>query len=475
MLDRLSRQQQETGTHPHDWKVPNLSSRRTRSRSSSDYPLVPSRSIFRDVAIPYSLTSNSTAPPTLGQYPAPGHVAAHLLVLECFDKLKQEVESSSELSASFQARNQRLRGRRQTLKISTWTLYLELAIERFALWITRVESVIRHAAVFNRYGTGSHLHGAFTEHYLPPIDVLLIWYSYLQSPTAYERLIASNEFRLLSQICFPWHIIPTSINQHTLEYNFSHAAGTLWTNLVDIPPDILNCVDLEFERDEVAFMSASAEMLDIALRQSDFIESVAHYKWLRSPSLSSTIQRAMSRYVDQVVYTPHRNIERTQQIPTDPLEAQSLRELHFDLPSQLILNTHRAYHSAWQVFMQLNNLRDEETPPPPPSYDESHQNAALCQSGEKQSRDSAACYCWICERVKDELEMGGEATSMMLTPLRRVSSPEDEKATITSDSSSESEDSTVPLDLTKKQIKTIKADVAMYRHIENLRLKLSAR
>lgn len=474
MLDRLSKRRQEFGVHPHDWDIRSRPSKRVRSRSSNDFPSVPSPTIFKDVAIPYSLIRNSTAPPTFEQYPAPGHVAAHLLLIECFHKLRHDVEASSTFGNDLQARNRESTTGLPPPKIPAWILYLALAIKRFRLWITRIESVIRHSAVFNRYGTGSHLHGAFTENYLPPIDVLFIWYAYLQCPASYERLIASNDFKLLSQICFPWHIITIAVDQNTLEYSFSLAASTLWMNLVGIPPDLKDCIDHDFDDDAVAFMNASTEMLDMALSQSDLIERLCRYQWLRSPSLHGTIRRAMSRYADQIMYISNRDIERTQQIPIESLEARSVEELDLDLPAQLILHTHRAYHSAWQSFAQLNNLKDEDMPPPP-SYDESTQTVNKCEMMKKYSRDSEPCYCWICERIKDESEADAEQTSIVLVPLSQVSSPDDDKRTLDSSSSSDSEDSLPTSDLTRKQIKAIKTDVALFRHIENLRLKKPAK
>lgn len=475
MLDRLSKRRQGSEVHPHDWDIRQSSLKRLRSRSSNDSPSVPSPLIFKDVAIPYSLTGNSTAPPTFEQYPAPGHVAAHLLLVECFHKLKSEVESSPVLDLDLQARNRRLNIRVPPSKSSAWTSYLNLAIQRFRLWITKVESVIRHSAVFNRYGTGSHLHGAFTENYLPPLDVLFVWYSYLQCPASYERLLASNDFKLLSQICFPWHILPTAIDQNTLEYNFPPAAQTLWNNLVDIPLELKDCIHEAFDTESVAFMSAPAELPDITLRQSELIEEFYQYQWLRSPSLRGTIERAISRYTNRIVNVPISDVRNTQQIPMDTLEPRSTQDLGLDLPAQLILHTHRAYHSAWQIFAQLNNLKNDEAVPPP-SYNESNGRAPSYRSTveKKELLDSSACYCWICERIKDESGIY-EETTMVLSPLSQVSSPEDEKRTIGSESSSESEDPFPASDLTQKQIKAIKADVAIFRHVENLRVKRLAK
>lgn len=475
MLDRLSKRRQGSEVHPHEWEIRQSSLKRLRSRSSNDFPSVPSSLIFKDVAIPYSLTSNSTAPPTFEQYPAPGHVAAHLLLVECFHKLRLEVESSPMLDLDLQARNRRFNIKLSPSKSSTWTSYLSLAIQRFRLWITKIESVIRHSAVFNRYGTGSHLHGAFTENYLPPLDVLLIWYSYLQSPASYERLVASNDFKLLSQICFPWHIIPTAIDQDTLDYDITPAARALWNNQIEIPFELEDCMDEDFHNESVAFMSAPGELLDIALRQSELIEEFHQYQWLRSPALRGTIERAMSRYTNRVMHLSTSDAESTQQVPIDRVEPRSTQELDLDLPSQLILHTHRAYHSAWQIFAQLNNLKDEEIPPPP-TYDESNTPAPRYQATEKKDLpDTGSCYCWICERIKDESGFYEDST-MVLSPLSQVSSPDDEKRTISSqESSSDSENSFPALDLTQKQIKAIKADVAVFRHVENLRVKRLAR
>lgn len=482
MLDRLARRSQESEVHPHEWNIRHSSLKRLRSRTSDDFPSIPSPFIFNDVAIPYSLTQRSTAPPTFEQYPAPGHVASHLLLIECFSKLMHDVKAATVLNLKLQGRDNRLGINLSPGKSSTWTSYLRLAIDRFRLWITRIESVIRHSAVFNRYGTGSHLHGAFTENYLPPIDVLFVWYSYLQNPAAYERLIASNDFRLLSQICFPWDVLPTAIDQNTLEYHTTPAARALWLNLVDIPFDLGNCIEQDLDNGNVAFMSAPAELLDLTFRQSELVGKLQSYQWLRSPSLHGTIQRAMSKYSEEMMSCPAIDVENTQQIPMESLEARSIHDLDLGLPEQLILHTHRTYHSAWQIFAQINNLGNDETLPPPP-YDESNMDPTTIDTIHENGHVAPdSCHCWICERIKDETGPSARARGGVTatpngappqTPLSQ-DGERNEKLTLTSSSSSESEDVPLPLvslDLTKKQIRAIKTDVAVFRYTESLRVK----
>ena len=473
MLDRLTKRREESALHPHDWDFREPTSRRSqvrfRSRSSNAFPTVPSPSIFRDVSIPYSLTRTSTAPPTFEQYPAPGHVASHLLLIECFHNFKAQTEQSLSFPESFTSQ---IRSPSQH-DTGTWSSYLLVAIKRFKLWITKIESVIRHSAVFNRYGTGSHLHGAFTENYLPPLDVLFIWYCYLQSPASYERLVASNDFRLLHQICLPWHVFLTVIDQNTLEYTSPPAARTLWKNLVGIPFDIKDCLDLKLESDTSAFTTRDHDILEIALAQTDQIDIFQQHRWLRSPALRGTIERAMSRYAEAVLSCQPRTTQQTQQVPmAGDFETRSTDSLQLDVLSRLVLNTHRAYHGAWTVFAQVYSIRDDDRPPPP-SYNQSQGDFADTASNphSSQALSSEPCYCWICERIQDENE--DRVSSPQMAPLSQVSSPDDidGKYSMKSESSSDTDEIAPHLGLSKEQVKRIKADVRIYRHVEMIREK----
>lgn len=470
MLDTVRNRyrSKETDIHPHSWILPDVSkpSRRLRTRSNNSLPAVPSNSIYRDVAIPYSLTRNSTAPPTFEQYPSPGHVAAHLLLLECVHELRLKLEGRSD---------------DEVVEVdpgSQWITYLQTAIVRFKLWITRIESVLRHSATFNRYGTGSHLHGAFTVNYLPPLDVLIVWYCYLQSPTAYERLIASNEFRLLSQICFPWHTLTRAIDSNTLEYKVSSAAKTLWGNLVNVPFDQANFSSTNADCEGLAFTSGLSELLELVVRQTELMESMCDHQWLRSPALEGTIRRGISRYTAQMNSLQIQSIENTQQIPVNGLDKNNIGSLDLDIVCQLVLNTHRGFHSAWKCFTQRYNL-DDEDPTPPPSYDEAQKLCGFIHSNQdkqvleevSQSPAIENCYCWICERIKDESDAPNPI--QILSPLTQVSSPEevDEKRSIKSDSSDESDETGCGPDLSREQIKNIKRDIKLFRHVEALRQK----
>jgi len=473
MLDRLTKRREGSELHPHDWDFRDPTSRKSkarfRSRSSNVFPTVPSPSIFRDVSIPYSLTHISTAPPTFVQYPAPGHVASHLLLIECFHNFKAQTEQSLDFPEG-SASQVRPLSQHDT---GTWSSYLLVAIKRFKLWITKIEAVIRHSAVFNRYGTGSHLHGAFTENYLPPLDVLFIWYCYLQSPASYERLVASNDFRLLNQICLPWHVFLTVIDHNTLEYTSPPAARTLWRNLVGIPFDINDCFDLKLESDTSAFTTCDLDILEIALAQTDQIDQFQQHRWLRSPALRGTIERAMSRYTEAVLSCRPRMTRQTQQIPMDAnFETRSTDSLQLDVLSRLVLNTHRAYHGAWTAFAQVYSIRDDDRPPPP-SYDQSQGDLADIASDihSRGAPSSETCYCWICERIQDENEE--KLSSPQMTPLSQVSSPDDidAKHSVESEFSSDTDETAPHLGLSKEQIKRIKADIRVYRHVEMVREK----
>lgn len=159
MLNKINplQRRKEARLHPHHWVIPEpeptTRRRRYRSSSSSYDVAAPNPSIFRDVMIPYPLSRHVSILPTVKEYPAAGHVASHLLLIECFDRLRCDVETSSLAHRSSPGSFVSGPGGSDTLQ-SPWFLFLSLAIKRFRLWVARADSIIRHSAVFNKYGTG---------------------------------------------------------------------------------------------------------------------------------------------------------------------------------------------------------------------------------------------------------------------------------------------------------------------------------
>ena len=461
MLDQLRKRRDENQIHPHEWRFREKPKKRYSSQSSHSLPNKPSRSIFRDVAIPYSMRKGCDAPPTIQAYPSLGHMASLLLLIECLEKLRRDTEDSTTLKNSCPH------------DVDIWQFYARLAIKRFKLWISNIESIVRHSAVFNRYGTGSHLHGAFTVNYIPPLDVLLVWFCYLQNSSAYERLLASNDFKLLAQISFPWHVLPTVIDQQTLTFTFSEAAEILWNNCVAVPAQLEECITFDLDRTDLAFTSSDNDLMDMVVQQTNIFQQIHRFHWLRSPAVSGTLQRALKRYVD-VTVVGFQSISQTQQIPIVQEEnSRDIADLGLDLGQLLALQAHKGYHAAWTSFSQAHNLWEADRPPPPAyrrnitrsinSLNDIHMITQTDVSLEK-------CFCWICERVKDEIQESVTVPDLLL--LDPTSSPDimDDKRSMTDSSSSNSEGDNDLL-LSRKQIKQIKSEIELYKHIEANREK----
>lgn len=459
MLNNLKKRSKKNEVHPHEWRLQEKPSKKHRSRSSTDPIVAPSKTVFRDIAIPYSLRKGCDAPPTIQAYPTPGHMASLLLLIECFEKLREDIEHSVMLRSKC------------STNTNIWHFYALKAIKRFKLWITKIESVVRHSAVFNRYGTGSHLHGAFTENYMPPLDVLLIWLCYLQNSSAYARLLASNNYTLLAQISFPWHVLPTVIDQETLHYTFNDAAEALWKNLIEVPSKLEDCIDIDLDKADLAFTSSDQDLLDTVVQQTEIFQEIHRHHWLRSPAASNTLRRALSRYAETVVLESNGS-DRRQQIPTyEEDESRNVSDLKLDAGQKLALQTHKAYHAAWKTFSQVHSLVEEDRPPPPVyrrSITRSLNSMEDIRETTQTNPKLENCFCWICERVKDEME--GENEMVDFTPLIPVSSPDaiDEKRSLSEASSSSSEDENELL-LSRKQIKQIKREVTLYKHLETKR------
>ncbi|KAK5079150.1 hypothetical protein LTS08_003700 [Lithohypha guttulata] len=288
---------------------------------------------------------------------------------------------------------------------------------------------------------------------------------------AYERLISSNNLILLSQICFPWDIVLLAINQDNLQYNFTAAAEALWSKMVGIPADCESCIHLDLTMSGAAFTSTEDEILELVVRQTEMTREIQQNLWLRSPALRGTIQRALVRYAQKVAISQAETIFGTQQIPVVSFdgEARSMNDLELDLVAQLVLSTHRAYHSAWKAFAHIHNIHNSNEVPPP-AY-EKVDTGGLTGKRPDSNTEASMCYCWICERVADEVQDSADNISPLMRTLSLVSSSEemDEKRSTYSDSSSETEEICLHLKLSRRQIKAITVDIGLYRYIEAAR------
>ncbi|KAH7101533.1 hypothetical protein BKA62DRAFT_770548 [Auriculariales sp. MPI-PUGE-AT-0066] len=120
-------------------------------------------------------------------------VKAHLLVLGAFNKLKLRVTHANAANGGLEAQD-------------AWTVFLCRAVHRFQLWIESVQELPQAG-------------------YLPPLDVLMVWHSYMLNPFIYEE----DSKRMIPRLAeleyakrpptFPSGLVARSLNLETLELN----------------------------------------------------------------------------------------------------------------------------------------------------------------------------------------------------------------------------------------------------------------
>lgn len=489
LFPRLDKQR-SGDLEPHDW---DLSSREhvRKFAISSKYPktVIPDRAIFSDAIVP-ALKSAEYGIQT--RYPNPGHVAAHLGLIECFREFQKNVFTSEQLeildlpSYPGTIGNDGATAPTEDATASTsntqrWDTVIRLAVARFQIWFENIESIVTHAAAYHRFGPDSNaLHAAITADYLPPLDVILVWYVYMQMPGAYRRDNLAHSSPKLLEIPLPWEAILAVMDLDSFTYNLPPAAEKLFTTTTTQSADIfvylLHPPPYTNLNPEKAFSVDLESAIHKLVDENSFAESMSSLLFLRSPSLEGTLQRALAKYGALVQATGSRAglwLERVKEEPA----------------LQLVWRTHMLYPMAYIEFSantfgndillrydidSLMHTADVKSPPTSEPSTGDNDNISL----------SAAdiCYCWLCERIRDE---DPEYTTSA-SKLARRTSPTTGSGSVSqpasptsrgfshfrsrSMSSNTPQSTESPLSqLTKEQIACIKADVAFYRYVEDFR------
>ncbi|KAK3681210.1 hypothetical protein LTR37_020924 [Vermiconidia calcicola] len=192
---------------------------------------------------------------------------AHLKVLECFYRLRQDVGSQDGLFGieDWIVTEAGLTNDDETPEILTklaekrWALYVSRAVDRFETWsaaILPTARMLTHTE-FETKGKAGTLctpsretpPGMFTRKGMPPADVLMVWHAYMLNPRAYlEDCLRLGRMQLW-HAGMPWQAANDCINSATFGYeagaeaekDFTRITGLPWNNLDDLREKQLNC------------------------------------------------------------------------------------------------------------------------------------------------------------------------------------------------------------------------------------------
>ncbi|KIV96085.1 hypothetical protein PV10_03665 [Exophiala mesophila] len=485
-FQRLEKRRSIVNGEPHTWDLTPPQQYEKSLSNSSKFPptLIPHPDVFRDAIVPslkpeYGANTN---------YPNPGHLAVHLSLLECFLRLKQSVLNSHELnvldlpsysptpvSAPFSAPVPSPNSRR-------WSVVVRLAVARFQVWYENIESTLTHASAYHRFGPGSHAyHAAITPNYLPPLDVLLVWYAYMQQPSAYRCDNLAHSFPKLLEIPMPWEAILAVIDLDSLVFKIPVAAEKLFMTTTSQSPDILDYLehpppysDLNTEQ---AFSIDLAAAVHGLVDDASFIETMHEHLWLRSPSLEGTLTRGIAQYSALAQATGRQ-------------ASLWLHRVQGDILLQLVWRTHMLYPMAYLHYSNITfgdncllNVTDELTHAivadiKMPLTSEQSATADLIQAnGTQSSGMNTICHCWTCERIRDDdqnYEHTSNRTTIQLSSaiLNSIDGPPRNsfRAMTIPQPASPSSGVAFPLSkLSKEQISAVKADLIFYRYVEKFR------
>ncbi|KAK5125535.1 hypothetical protein LTR85_000646 [Meristemomyces frigidus] len=203
-----------------------------------------------------------------GSQPIDVQCIAHLKVLECFYRLRQQIGSTdglygienSVVTAAGLSPNSETANAELLTKLGEkrWAIYVARAVDRFDKWIVSVvpgAQAVRISTLVTEGPQGTlcepmddkPLH--FDRDNMPPADVLMVWHAYMLNPRAYlEDCLRWGRMRLW-HTSFPWQAGVDCINSETFVWEagdgaedvFRHMTGLPYDNLAMTGPKVLKC------------------------------------------------------------------------------------------------------------------------------------------------------------------------------------------------------------------------------------------
>ncbi|KAE8420259.1 hypothetical protein BDV36DRAFT_249923 [Aspergillus pseudocaelatus] len=429
---------QEPSTHQHSWKIsPTILA---PASSREEEVRIPDPEIFRGISIPPGHTPRALDASDTGKvdllYPSTNHLAMHLCLIECFYKLRNDVTNSKELDAVIgptvphfvsaeNTQNSQTHPTAadadivRTSQIKKWELFVKAAVGRFDVWWQNIDKVIRHAKAYNTIPAAAQQDtSTLSKNYLPPLDVLLVWYSYILHPSYSSDCVEfgkQNAFML----CFPWHALYEVIDQKTLVYNLPTAAANMFTTMSSQAVDLISCLASPPPYTASIGAQYSIDLEDAVAMQDSFVNDTHQLLWLRSPACSGSLTRCMERYKRFLLLVHLHPDRRAGLVPTWDIE--------------LALRTHQLYADKFHTFASrpFGRELDYAKVPRPLETEKSTANTITeTNTADLWKRQFAepytCCLCWACECIKDA--SGGSEVEVSTSNLSQKRIKEIQKA-----------------------------------------------
>ncbi|CZS82729.1 unnamed protein product [Fusarium graminearum] len=430
--------QDQSYLDPHQWKLP--STYVTSTQPGTKPTTIPDPKVFANVfSIPTEFEPVRVE--TLLAYPDASHAAVHLALLECFRNLRASARALDVGVVQPPSYNEKstagLSSETAPLPESQrWDFLIKLAVTRFMAWWDNIDMVLNHASVYSHHA-GSDVALQLTKDYLPPLDILLVWYSLMLNTDAYDAACqahGSNVARL-KNLCFPWPAIRDVIDMDKMEYELPRAAQNLFRNLSSQSCDILTYLDSPPAYTDSGKVSFKTDLFSEVKKHDSFINESHQRLWIRSPALYGSLGRAGGDYLDFHLREPN------------VVEDDVLESLSFGV--QLFWRTHRLFPRQYKTF--LVEIRKKKGEP------SSKDDLKIVLDGEDEALESSqCCCCWTCERIRDDVPefYHAQLSSVPSSPTTAVS-PDTVQKQLSS--------------LSSEQIRQIQDDLGFYLAVEDAR------
>ncbi|KAJ4319449.1 hypothetical protein N0V84_006352 [Fusarium piperis] len=370
---------------PHAWKLPSSYS---SCKPGGKQTIIPDPRIFANAFNPTDAEVGNIA--TILACPDISHAAVHLALLECFRTLRLDVSALKVEVHGLPAYTEKPRddipsARANRLPESQrWDLLIRLAISRFAVWWTNIDHVLVHISAYGHHA-GGNVMVQLTKEYLPPLDVLLVWYAFMLDSDAYIAACRNHERQVprLEHLCFPWLAIRDVIDMDRFRFQLPRTAQNLFSTLSAQSSDILTYLESPPAYTEGGMLPFEAGLFAEVKKQEKFIDEARALLWIRAPALTGSLMRASVQYSDY------------QLRGTSP--ESNGTEVPFGI--DLFWRTHRLLPNHYCLFRQeitnCGQISDSEAP--------KLQSAASSLAMKNLRVVSELCQCWTCERIRDDV------------------------------------------------------------------------
>ncbi|KAJ3496464.1 hypothetical protein NLG97_g2637 [Lecanicillium saksenae] len=349
---------------PHQWNC-EWSPKDAQRPSSNAVVTIPRPAIF---------LVGAQAHPSM-RYTSVSHCAAHLVLVECFQNL---LRSARQLSISANCPPDYDRNpahtHRKSLDVDAdesfaSDLLLRLAISRFHCWWLNISRVLTHSKAYSTQN--DHHLGLIqlSKDYLPPLDVLLVWYAFMLDNDAYMAACASRHdvSHSLDMLAYPLMAILEAVDLDKMTFQLPQSAAILFHTLSGQSADILTYLKTPPAYTETNPGLLKCSLLSVTKMQKSFFQNSSYLLWIRSPALFGTLLRASEAYLN-----------------TGDGAAEPSSPAHFGLV--LVARTDRLYPRAYNRFRR-----------------DSPAAAQIGASKAMLSQVDDVCLCWICERIRNKL------------------------------------------------------------------------